>query len=98
MAAQANKHFSLSMFTCYLICTEIASNEDEASPQMQEEDEDAMSDQEQKTQQQAAQANYNRPQYSADDDEQIPGQYNPDDYKGLGVSSEMQELFTYIGR
>lgn len=33
-----------------------------------------------------------------DDDQVLPGQYNPANYAGLNVSSEVKELFEYIGR
>lgn len=33
-----------------------------------------------------------------DDDLEVPGQYNPANYANLNVSSEVKELFEYIGR
>lgn len=33
-----------------------------------------------------------------EDDQQLPGQYNPADYANLPVSNEVRELFEYIGR
>ena len=74
---------------------EIASNPEEHEDQMpaDEEDHDL-----QQGGRQPEPTNFNHPQYSTDDGDEIPGQYNPNDYKGLGVSSEIQELFAHIGR
>ena len=50
--------------------------------------------------QRPAQISHNRPAPDDEDEDYdtVPGQYNPDDYKSLQVTSEIEELFTYIGR
>eukprot|EP00331_Platyophrya_macrostoma_P028250 CAMPEP_0176434474 /NCGR_PEP_ID=MMETSP0127-20121128/16699_1 /TAXON_ID=938130 /ORGANISM="Platyophrya macrostoma, Strain WH" /LENGTH=311 /DNA_ID=CAMNT_0017817219 /DNA_START=99 /DNA_END=1034 /DNA_ORIENTATION=- len=79
--------------------SEIASGEDESPDQMEPE----VHHQQKNSHagQRPAQISHNRPAHDADDDENeehIPGQYDPNDYRSLQVTSEIQELFTYITR
>lgn len=90
-----------AIFQCnwhHAVWSEIASGDDE-SPNQRDSEEDqrqGMGQQRTTGPQRAAQLGTRDDDYDRSDD--VPGQYNPNDYKNLQVTQEIEELFTYITR